>query len=101
MSGEQNQTHNEFWNIVETGHFYEDILVPVLADNALVRHTLKCKPFLESRADEEDCESELEKLFTHYYGLPAELSAGVFELCEENLKLNEECEVWIESDGEA
>jgi hypothetical protein len=101
MSGEKNQADNEFWNIVEGNHFYEDVLVPVLADNSLVRHSLRCRKFLASRADEEDCKIELEKLLINYYGLPVEFSESVFDLCEDNLEFNEPCEIWMEPYGQA
>ena len=96
MSTGNARLNYEFWNRVEGDHFYEDILVPVLADNSLVRHSIRCLPFLESRGEEDECKSELEHFLTNYYGLPPALSEAVFELCEDNIKLNEDCAIWVE-----
>jgi len=95
MSKEQARIDSEFWRIVEKDHFHEDILVPVLADNSLVRHTIKTLPFLYEHSEGEECLDELENFLVGSYGLPRELTQEVFEICQENLKYRRECEMWV------
>ena len=95
MSKEQARIDSKFRKIVEENHFHEDVLVSVLADNSLVRHTVKALPFLYERSEGKECLSELGNFLVSSYGLPSELTHEVFELCQENLKYRRECEMWV------
>jgi hypothetical protein len=95
MSKEQARIDSEFRRIVEDNHFQEDILVPVLADNALVRHTVKTLPFLYERSEGEECLDELGNFLVSCYGLSPEFTREVFGLCQDNLRYGRECEMWV------
>lgn len=95
VSKEQAHIDSEFWKIVDANHFQEDVLVPVLADNSLVRHTIQTIPFLYEQSDTQECLDELGRFLVHSYGLSAKLTQDVFEFCQENLKYRRECEMWI------